>query len=69
MKVKTKVGADIKGRINKCELPIEKSLLPLYETITNSINAIENADINPDKGLITIINFIKRNLFYVFTTS
>jgi hypothetical protein len=54
MKIKTKLGTDVRGRINKCELPLEKSLMPIYETITNAINAIENANASKDQGLITI---------------
>ena len=47
---------DIVGKVRNTQLPLSKPLLPLYEAIINSIEAIEDA--NNTNGRIDV--FIKR---------
>jgi hypothetical protein len=45
---------NVKGRVKNTFLPKSQSLLPLYEAIINSIDAIEDAGMEPAEGRIDI---------------
>jgi len=41
-------------RLRNTSLPLMSGLLPLFEAVVNSIHAIEEADITPENGIITV---------------
>ena len=47
-------SVDFAGRIRNFTLKKKDALLPLFETIVNSLQAIEDADIDNSDGLIEI---------------
>lgn len=48
------IGTNLYGRLRNTTLPASSGLLPLYEAVANSIHAIEDAGVAPDKGRITV---------------
>ena len=48
------ISTNFRGRLRNTSLPVSKSMLPLYETASNSIHAIEDAGVSADKGRIVI---------------
>ncbi|NJN71930.1 MAG: hypothetical protein HC799_03495 [Limnothrix sp. RL_2_0] len=51
-------SVDLNGRVQNINLPASKALLPVFEAIINSIQAIEDRKINT--GYITV-KLIRRN--------
>ena len=51
--------ANVIGRVNNIHLPKTQALLPLFEAIINSVDAIEERDIELSDGLIEV--FVKRD--------
>ena len=47
--------ANVEGRIRNTYLPKAHPLLPLFEAVTNSIDAIEDANLKPNEGQIDIL--------------
>ena len=54
-----KTSTNVRNRVNKLHLPKTKSLFPLYEVISNSIHAIDEAK---EKGIIKGNGEIKINI-------
>lgn len=48
------IGTNLPGRIRNVSLAPSNGLMPLFEAVSNSIHAIEDAGHPPDKGRITI---------------
>jgi len=48
------VNSNVIGRVRNITLPNSKGLLPLFEAIINSIDAIEDAEKNLDEGFIKV---------------
>lgn len=45
---------NLKGRLRNTDLPKSHGLMPLFEAVVNSIQALEEAEIPTDKGEITV---------------
>src|SRR5689334_8892771 len=50
----TTMKTDLAGKIQNTSLPKKKALLPMFEAIVNSIQAIEDAGLEPSQGKIKI---------------
>ena len=48
------IATNLRGRIKNTALPYTKGLLPVFETISNSIHAIEDAELPMEQGRITL---------------
>ena len=48
------MNSNVIGRVRNITLPNSKGLLPLFEAIINSIDAIEDAEKNLDEGFIKV---------------
>lgn len=48
------IGTNLHGRLRNTSLPASNALLPLYEAVSNSIHAIEDANLSPDEGRIHV---------------
>jgi len=57
-----KTSTNVRNRVNKLHLPKTKSLFPLYEVISNSIHAIDEAK---EKGIIKGNGEIKINILRI----
>lgn len=61
------VETDVEGRINNIQVPVSKPLIPLFEAITNSLDAIEEA--KEPEGRIEIEIIRDENTLFADTTS
>ena len=48
------IGTNLPGRVRNVSLALSKGLMPLFEAVSNSIHAIEEAGRAPDEGRIRI---------------
>ena len=49
------IRTNLHGRLRNTTLPQSSGLLPLFEAIVNSIHALEEAQIPPERGLIRVV--------------
>ena len=48
------IATNLQGRLRNTSLPASSGMLPLFEAVANSIHAIEDANLSPDEGSITV---------------
>ena len=48
------IATNIHGRLRNTSLPLSSGLLPVFEAVSNSIHAIEDAGLTMDQGRITV---------------
>ena len=48
------IDTNLQGRLRNTSLPTSSGMLPLFEAVSNSIHAIEDAELSADKGRIAI---------------
>ena len=57
------IETNLRGRLRNTTLPKSNGLLPLFEAVINSIDALEEATIQPEQGLIRVVIKREPNLF------
>ena len=57
------IETNLPGRLRNTTLPKSSGLLPLFEAIVNSIHALEEAQTQPEQGLIRVVIEREPNLF------
>ena len=50
-----RIETNLRGRLRNTTLPKSSGLLPLFEAVVNSIHALEEAEAQPDQGLIRVV--------------
>lgn len=48
------ISTNLHGRLRNTSLPASNGLLPVFEAVSNSIHAIEDAGVSPQQGRITV---------------
>ena len=57
------IETNLRGRLRNTSLPKSRGLLPLFESLINSIHGLEEAEISTEQGLICIVIERAPNLF------
>ena len=50
-----RIETNLRGRLRNTTLPKSSGLLPLFEAVVNSIHALEEAQAQPEQGLIRVV--------------